>query len=135
MAQVAPGGPTATLVVVDDDESTLAMVSTFLRHHGYRVIGVTNPVRALELVQGQPVDLVITDWMMPHVDGITLAEQVHRLPGREQVPVILMTAHGTAEVSDQSMRRGVALTLSKPLELSRLLSLVGFATAGAPPSH
>jgi two-component system, chemotaxis family, chemotaxis protein CheY len=131
----ARGGPIATLVIVDDDESTLAMLSTFLRRHGYHVIGATNPVKALELVRGQPVDLLITDWMMPHVDGITLAEQVHRVPGREQVPVILITAHGTEEVVDESMRRGVALTLPKPLELSRLLTLVGFATASAPPAH
>ncbi len=130
-----PARPIATLVLVDDDESTLAMLSAYLRRHGYHVIGATNPVRALELVQAQPVDLLITDWMMPHVDGITLAEQVHRLPGREALPVILITAFGTEEVVDESMRRGVAMTLPKPLDLGRLLTLVGFATAPAPPAH
>jgi CheY-like chemotaxis protein len=126
------GGLAATVVVVDDDESTLAMISTFLRRHGYHVIGATNPVRALDILKTERVDLLITDWMMPHVDGITLAEQVHQHPGLQHLPVILITAHGSDEVFDQSMRRGVGLTLAKPLELARLLDLVGFATAPPP---
>jgi two-component system, chemotaxis family, chemotaxis protein CheY len=135
MEQGVPGSPLAmaTVVVVDDDDATLLMISTFLRRHGYHVVAATNPVRALEIVRSQRVDLLITDWMMPHVDGITLTEQVHQLPGLKDLPVILITAHSTEEVVNQSMRRGVALTLAKPLELARLLDLVGFATAPAPP--
>ena len=122
-----------TILVVDDDEATLHLISTFLRRNGYRVIAASNPIRALEILKAEIVQLVITDWMMPYVDGIDFTEQLHALPGYADVPVILVTAHGAAEVSDQGMRRGVALTLAKPLELHRLLDLVGFATAPAPP--
>lgn len=122
-----------TILVVDDDEATLHMIGTFLRRNHYRVIAATNPLRALEILKTEVVQLVITDWMMPYVDGIAFTEQVHGLPGYADLPVILITAYGGPEVSDQGMRRGVALTLAKPLQLNRLLDLVGFATAPAPP--
>jgi two-component system, chemotaxis family, chemotaxis protein CheY len=117
-----------SILVVDDDESTLQMIGIFLRRNGYRVLTATNPVRALELLQTESVKLVITDLMMPHVDGITFTEQIHQLPQHALVPVIMMTAFGDDAVNDKGMRRGIALTLSKPLELSKLLDLVGFAT-------
>lgn len=124
-----------SILVVDDDDATLNLLGTFLRRHGYRVLSASNPVRGLELLQQEEVKLVITDLMMPHVDGITFTQQIHRLTTYRDLPVILMTAFGNDGLLDQGMRQGVALTLSKPLELSKLLDLVGFATAPAPGSH
>jgi two-component system, chemotaxis family, chemotaxis protein CheY len=121
------------ILVVDDDEATLGMIAVFLRRHGYEVLTAASPGRGLDLLRAQPVHLVITDWMMPQVDGIGFTEQIHALPGQAEVPVILMTAFDGPGLADQGMRRGVALTLAKPLELNRLLDLVGFATAPAPP--
>lgn len=126
-----PAGPpdmNRSILVVDDDESTLQMLGTFLRRHGYRTITATNPIRALELLQTETVHLVITDLMMPHVDGISFTQQIHQLPNHAHVPVIMITAYGNDTLNDQGMRKGVAMTLSKPLELSKLLDLVGFAT-------
>ncbi|MFT3709115.1 MAG: response regulator [Archangium sp.] len=118
-----------SVLIVDDDEATLNLLATFLRRNQYRVLTATNPVRGLELLKGDSVKLVITDWMMPHVDGIAFTQQIHQLDGYKDVPVIMMTAFGNDQVYDQGMRQGVAMTLSKPLELSKLLDLVGFATA------
>jgi CheY-like chemotaxis protein len=129
-----PPAPSKAILIVDDDEATLNLVSTFLRRNQFKVIAATNPVRALELAATEKISLVITDLMMPHVDGISLTQQIHALPGLKDVPVILMTAFGSDEVSESGLRRGVALTLHKPIELSRLLDLVGFATAEPPRS-
>jgi two-component system chemotaxis response regulator CheY len=123
-----PPGPQRTVLVVDDDESTLQMIGTFLRRHGYKVLLATNPIRALEMLGSEKVDLVITDLMMPHVDGISFTQQIHARTGLATLPVIMITAYGTDALTDKGMRQGVALTLSKPLELSKLLDLVGFAT-------
>ena len=90
-------------------------------------------MRALEVLRDEPVQLVITDWMMPTSTASASPSRLTRCPGCADVPVILITAFGATEVSDQGLRRGVALTLNKPLELHRLLDLVGFATAPAPP--
>jgi len=122
-----PPGP-ITILIVDDDEAQLNLLGTYLRRNHYRVITAPNPVRALEILKTEDVKLVITDFMMPHVDGIAFTEQLHQLPRNKDVPVILITAYGTEELTDKGMRRGVALTLNKPIELQKLLDLVGFAT-------
>lgn len=126
-----PVGPPAqqrSVLVVDDDDATLQMIGTFLRRHGYHVVTASNPVRALEILESERFHLVITDLMMPHVDGIAFTQQIHQHPAHADVPVILITAYGSDALTDKGMRRGVALTLPKPLELSKLLDLVGFAT-------
>lgn len=117
------------ILVVDDDESQAHLIATFLRRNQFLVATANDPLSALELLQQHPVDLVITDLMMPHVDGIDFTEQLHALPGLKDVPVILITAWDSEEVSDKGLRRGVALTLTKPVQLDKLLDLVGFATA------
>lgn len=132
MTLTESGRPVISVLVVDDDEATLNLLGTFLRRNGYRVLTASNPVRGLELLAHEEVSLVITDLMMPHVDGIAFTEQIHALPKFRHVPVIMITAFGNDSVQDKSMRQGVAMTLSKPLELSKLLDLVGFATAPAP---
>lgn len=127
------GRPVISILVVDDDEATLNLLGTFLRRNGYRVLAASNPVRGLELLNAEPdIKLVITDLMMPHIDGIDFTRQIHQLEKYRNVPVIMMTAFGNDGVLDKSMRHGVAMTLSKPLELSKLLDLVGFATAPPP---
>jgi CheY-like chemotaxis protein len=117
------------ILVVDDDEAQANLISIFLKKNNFLVATANDPLAALQLLQHAPVDLVITDLMMPHVDGIDFTEKVHALPGLKDVPVILITAWPSEEVSDKGMRRGVALTLSKPVQLSKLLDLVGFATS------
>ena len=118
-----------TILIVDDDEATLLLLSTFLRRNDYRVMTAGNPVRGLEILKSEPnIKLVITDLMMPHVDGISFTEQIHAIEAFANLPVIMITAHNTDEVTETGMRRGVALTLSKPLNLHKLLDLVGFAT-------
>ena len=127
------GRPVISILVVDDDEATLNLLGTFLRRNGYRVLAASNPVRGLELLAAEDdVKLVITDLMMPHIDGIDFTKRIHQMEKHKNLPVIMMTAFGNDSVLDKSMRHGVAITLSKPLELSKLLDLVGFATAPEP---
>lgn len=124
------GRPKITLLVVDDDEAIRQLMASFLGSNGFEVLTAPNPVKALELLDAHPVKLVITDLMMPHVDGVTFTQQIHARPQYKDLPVILITAYGNDQVGDHSLRKGVALTLDKPIELNKLLDLVGFATAG-----
>ena len=84
-------------------------------------------LQALVEIEQQKFGLVITDLMMPHLDGISLAEKLKGNPATAAIPVILMTAWPSEEVSDKGMRKGIALTLSKPIDFDRLLTLVKFA--------
>lgn len=121
--------PPKTVLIVEDDADLLRMLSMFLRKNGFKVIGTQNGAKALELITQETVHLVITDLMMPHTDGIELTEKIHALPGLKDLPIILISGHSTEEVSEKGLRKGVALVLEKPIQLNKLLDLVGFATA------
>jgi two-component system, chemotaxis family, chemotaxis protein CheY len=124
-----PQPPGPRILVVDDDDAQTALIKRFLDRHGYQVTCSNSPVMALELLQEQAdFKLVITDLMMPHSDGISFTQALHELEHYKNLPVVLITAYPSDEMIEKGMRKGVALTLQKPLELSKLLDLVGFAT-------
>lgn len=116
------------ILIVDDDVELGTMIARFLTAHGYTTFTAPNALEAMVVLEKEPIKLLITDLMMPHLDGIHFAEQVHAMPKYKDLSVILITAYPSDEIIDKGMRKGVALTLSKPLDLSKLLDLVGFAT-------
>ena len=116
------------ILIVDDDQAQALMLSTFLGKNGFACFTAPDPVAAMQTLMKEEIHLVITDLMMPHVDGISFTQQIHAVPRFKDLPVILITAYPSEELSDKGMRKGVAMTLTKPLELSKLLDLVGFAT-------
>ena len=116
------------ILVVDDDASQATLIAKFLTKHGYSVLTALSPVEAMPMLHTDDIKLVITDLMMPHVDGISFALQIHAIPRLKDLPVILVTAWHSEELAEKGMRKGIALTLSKPIDFNKLLDLVGFAT-------
>ena len=103
------------------------MLSRFLEKHGYVVFSAGDALQALDMLGREQFDLIITDLMMPHLDGIGFTEMLKADPRHGRVPVIMITAYGTAERLEEGLRRGVAMTLSKPIDFDKLLTLVRFA--------
>ncbi|MCI0573060.1 MAG: response regulator [Myxococcaceae bacterium] len=115
------------ILVVDDDLELCTLLSRFLEKHGYKVHSAGDALQALDILERFPIGLVLTDFMMPHMDGIHFTETLRSDPRHEQTPVILLTAFSSDELAERGMRRGVALTLEKPVDFDRLLTLVRFA--------
>jgi CheY-like chemotaxis protein len=115
------------ILVVDDDLDLCGMLSRFLEKHGYVVHSAGDGLQALDILQRDQIDLVITDLMMPHMDGISFAEMLKADPKHANTPIILITAFGDHPRLSEGLRKGVALTLSKPIDFERLLNLVRFA--------
>jgi two-component system, chemotaxis family, chemotaxis protein CheY len=117
------------ILVVDDDVHLCALIERFLTKHNYEVFTALDAIKAKDILMKQEIRLVITDLMMPHQDGISFAQELHAIPRYKDLPVILITAYPSDDIIDKGMRKGVALTLAKPLDFSKLLDLVGFATS------
>lgn len=118
----------AQILIVDDDPAQRLLLHTFLRRRGYVVETASGPPEAMKVLETKTFDLVITDLMMPYVDGITFVEQLRADERYKSVPIILITAYATDEIVEKGMRKGVSLTLTKPVDLDKLQALVGFAT-------
>jgi len=107
-----------TILVVDDEAQVLAVVGDSLETGGYRVLRTTDPFEALDLARGstEPIDLLLTDVVMPLMHGVKLADEFRAI--RPDAKVLFMSAYVTQEVEDHGavLVPGVSL-LVKPFGL------------------
>jgi two-component system response regulator AtoC len=107
------------VLVVDDDASLRESLALVLGAEGYEVAVAEDAAAALRRAEESPIDVVLCDVRMPGMDGLELLPQlVRRLPG---VPVLLMSAYGTADLAVEAMRRGAYDYLAKPFQPSEAL--------------
>jgi len=103
---------TRTVLVVDDSPMDRLLTSTLLQNlGGWNVQTANNGVEALNLVAQSPPDLVLTDLLMPEMDGLELVEALRS--NHPLVPVILMTGHGSEDIAIKALRRGAASYVAK----------------------
>jgi two-component system NtrC family response regulator len=116
-----------TILIVDDEKNYLLVLSAVLEEEGYEVLTTASGLEALEIQKASDVDLVLTDMKMPGLDGIELLEQIKtRDP---ELPVIMMTAHGTVDKAVEAMQKGAYSYILKPFDNERLTLYVKKAIA------
>ena len=111
---------TPRILIVDDDAWILKMVSTVLDKRGYTIDTAQDGTEALECVSKAVPDLVITDVMMPRMDGWTLIRQLRAKPETAFIPVIFLTALGSDEDRIRGFRLGADDYLPKPFRFEEL---------------
>jgi DNA-binding NtrC family response regulator len=107
-----------SILVVDDEPVSLEMMVYFLEKIGHVPIPATGCSMALEIVHKQPVDMIITDLVMPEMDGFMLIE--HIKSHYEEIPVIAVTANGSINNAVEAMRHGACDYLEKPCTVDLL---------------
>ncbi len=107
------------ILVVEDDDAQRRLVVEILRASGYQVEGVGNAEAALEELSSRPVDLVLSDWKLPGMDGMSLLQHL-RQEGVE-VAFMMVTAYGTIAQAVEAVRSGADDYLPKPFERQALL--------------
>jgi CheY-like chemotaxis protein len=111
----------ANILVVEDDLLNRDLICKVLRKEGHRVVEACDGAIALEILQVLPFDLVITDFMMPKLNGIKFVEHLHSLQPR--IPIIFITGF-LSVISSKTILDEVAEVLAKPFELDVLRSTV-----------
>ncbi len=109
------------IMVVEDDRLNRALLSKVLRQEGYQVLEACDGDMALKILQAVPCDLVITDFLMPILNGIEFVKQLRSL--QPQIPIIFITGYLSA-ISDKKIIDEVAEILAKPFEPHVLRSSV-----------
>ena len=110
------------ILLVDDDENLLRLMTIRLQGEGYQVEVAEGGKEALKQLNSQSFDAVLSDLRMPGLDGMSLFEEIVAL--RKDIPVILMTAHGTIQDAVEATQRGVFGFLPKPIEHNTLRDLL-----------
>ena len=120
MSEKASSNP--NLLLVDDDKSLLRLLTIRLEGEGYEVTAVEDGQSALRKLQNDNYDVVLSDLRMPGLDGLSLFEEIMGI--RKDIPVILMTAHGTIADAVAATQRGVFGFLPKPVDHDELRALL-----------
>jgi len=114
-----------TVLVVDDDLANLESVSRIFQREGLDALTATNGKEALELLRRPEVSVMVSDLMMPGMDGQELLRAARAM--RPDVEVVLMTAYGTVETAVASMKEGAYDFITKPLKRHSLVKAVNKA--------
>lgn len=109
---------TATVLVVDDEETARLVVSDFLRTKGYEVLGAGTMAEAREHIKRGVADIIILDVRLPDGYGPHLLNETAKLTMRPQI--IIVTAHGEISMAVEAMKNGAQDFIEKPLDLLEL---------------
>lgn len=114
--------PFAKLLIVDDETAQMEALCNTLEHEGYQTTGFTSANEALAALREQEFDLVLTDLMMPEMDGITLLRSALEID--RNLVGIVMTGHGTIDTAVEAMKIGALDYILKPFKLSAILPVL-----------
>ena len=120
------------ILIVEDDTELCRLFSHVLEKNGYHTRMVSNGQEALDALAEEYVDLIISDIMMPVMDGYQAARAI-RGSGKkdaEMIPIIAITANAFAEDKRKTMEAGMDAHLSKPLNVQELMDTIRKFCAG-----
>jgi CheY-like chemotaxis protein len=120
----------STILVVDDDQSSRALLQEILSLAGHEVVQAEDGRQALERVEQGSIDLVITDRLMPCMGGLELLQALARRP--VVIPAIVVSAFGEEALWGQAIGLGAKEYLLKPFKADDVLALVRKYAAGGP---
>lgn len=107
------------ILVVEDDRELNHIMCTYLEKSGYEVKGCANPLEAYEVMHHQPVDLIISDILMPKEDGFSFAEKVRA--GNPLIPILFITALDDLSSKQKGFSAGVDDYMVKPVDMDEMV--------------
>jgi DNA-binding response OmpR family regulator len=115
---------TPQIMVVDDDQDTVAILAHHLRREGFVPIEANSGAQCLKLVHENEVDVILLDLMMPEMDGFEVVQALRDNPETAEIPIIMITARDDLDARAEGMRLGVSDFLAKPVFRRQLASRI-----------
>jgi two-component system cell cycle response regulator len=106
------------VLIVDDEAVICDLFSELLKHYGYETLSETDPTKVMGLLRVEHFDVILLDLIMPGVCGFELLKQITN--NYENLPVIIVTGHGSIETAVEAMKAGASDFVTKPVEASVL---------------
>jgi CheY-like chemotaxis protein len=124
----APSGP---ILIVEDLPHVLELLDVTLRYKGYSVVTAKDGEQALKRIEQERPALILTDIMMPRLDGFALAQKVRSNPDTHDIPIVFISATFiTPEDKEFALSLGAVTFLEKPVDTQELLLTVGEVLTG-----
>src|SRR5580704_14851737 len=120
---------TVTILVVEDNAVTRQIVRLSLAAQGYKILEAEDGATAIAKMAEHHPDLIIQDLALPDIDGLTLAQTLHGLPGREDIPIVAFSAFFDRLEEARATEAIFKAFIPKPIEPSKLVALIKRLTA------
>jgi CheY-like chemotaxis protein len=113
-----------TILIVENEVSNRILIERVLSTRGYRCLSASNGREALDLLDRERVDLILTDLSMPVLDGYRTTQLIRARPGMADVPIVAVTAFALNDEGEAARNIGCTEYLTKPFKPRQLLELV-----------
>jgi len=114
--------PENSILIVDDELLIRDLLYDFFVSQGWQPSMAENGQKAMDILEKQKVDVVLTDIRMPEMDGLELTNEIRQL--YPEIPVIIMTAYPTVESAVEALRNKVSDYITKPFNINKLYKTV-----------
>ena len=114
----------ARILFVDDDPLTLETLKRSVELFGHEALLASSGEQAQTLVANLQPDLILTDMMLPDMDGLSLVKTLKNTPSAAQIPVVVLSASPEVDVSEISLAAGAEEFLTKPVRLQTLQDVI-----------
>lgn len=113
-----------TILVIENETSNRILIERVLSTRGYHCLSASNGQEALDLLDQEHVDLILTDLSMPVLDGYRTTQLIRARPGMQNVPIVAVTAFALSDEGEAARQIGCTEYLTKPFKPRQLLEVV-----------
>ena len=106
------------ILVIDDEATQRDVLTGYLKKKGYKIFSASSGQEGIEITKNNPVDIILSDFKMPDLNGIEVLEQIKKI--NPEISFVIVTAYGTVENAVKAMRLGAFDYISKPVDLDEL---------------
>ena len=121
---ITPGTRQPTILIIENEVSNRLLIERVLSTRGYRCISASNGLEALNILDKEYVDLILTDLSMPVLDGYRTTQLIRERPTMANVPIVAVTAYALNDENEAAMHIGCNEYLTKPFKPRQLLEVV-----------
>jgi two-component system, cell cycle response regulator DivK len=111
---------TATVLLVEDTEDNRQMMRRLLEMSGYRVVEAINGKEAVEIAIRVRPQIILMDLSLPFIDGLAATRRIRSLPGMNDVPIVAVSAHDSADFHQEALKAGCNAYITKPIDYPQL---------------
>lgn len=109
------------ILIADDSESIREVLAFNLENAGYKVLVARDGVEALQYFDGRPIDLLLTDYHMPNLNGLELTVKIRQTENYKFIPILVLTTEKQVEIIREAKDSGATGWLLKPFNTEKLL--------------
>lgn len=113
-----------TIVIAEDFQTSRKVIVKTLTSKGYKTIEAADGVEALDQFNGQTIDLLVTDFNMPRMDGAELVTEVRKLDKYRYIPVLVLSTEVNQQKKEKAMQAQITAWIQKPYKLDHFLKVV-----------